>query len=318
MTRPLDYPTWTEDLAVELRSLPITHLELVTKGRRHYCINHGTGDTSIRVAYLDSPSAIVSATEAKDGLVWWSAGLAADYLLDNIGKILASAERITEYGAGIFQTFDVELSTHKRKEWYTQARKRHDEIKKEAGTLGSRVHAYIESALHAIINGDEAPPLEGDIDERITAGVEAFRAWWSSSSFHPIGVEVPVAHTHLGYAGTIDVLAINANGEYVIVDWKTSKSLHGSYLRQIGAYSLAHHVMHSPDQVTSAYLVRLGKEGDDAGSFEAVHLDAWDLAEAEQAFVSSLALYRYTKHAEAMLNDHTRTIYPAIRKESAP
>jgi hypothetical protein len=308
--RPLPYPTWTEDLAVELRSLPITHLELMTSPRRHYCVTHG----DLRVGYTDSPSAIVGATEAKDGLIWWSAGLAADYLLDNLTHIIASAHQ--EQVNPIALEFT--LSAAKRKEWYTQARKRHDEIKKEAGTLGSRVHAYIESALHAIIAGDEAPPLEGDIDERITAGVEAFRAWWESSSFHPIGVEVPVAHTHLGYAGTIDVLAINADGEYVIVDWKTSKSLHGSYLRQIGAYSLAHHVMHTPDQVTSAYLVRLGKEGDDAGSFEAVHLDAWDLAEAEQAFISSLALYRYTKHAEAMLNDHTRTIYPAIRKESAP
>lgn len=303
--RPLDYPTWTEDLAVELRSLPITHLELVTTPRRHYCITHGTGDTSIRVAYTDSPSAIVGATEAKDGLIWWGAGLAADYLLEHIDDI--SADTLSREWLA------------KRKEWYTQARKRHDEIKKEAGTLGSRVHAYIESALHAIINGDEAPPLPEEADDRIHAGIDAFRAWWESSSFHPIGVEVPVAHTHLGYAGTIDVLAINSLGEPVIVDWKTSKSLHGSYIRQIGAYSLAHHHMHSPDQVTNAYLVRLGKEGDDAGSFEAVHLDAWDLAEAEQAFISSLALARYTRKAEAMLNDHTRIIHPAIRpKEEAP
>lgn len=304
MPRTLPYPTWSADLAEQLRHLPITHLELVQEPR-HYKITHSDDDTTVTVGYTDSPSKIVGATEAAPGLIWWGAGLAADYLLDNLTTIFTEAqmhklfeEELTPYG----------LPPDRRQHWYTLARKQHDVQKKEAATTGTRVHAYIEQALRSIIDGATAPPLPENADEKITAGIEAFRSWWEQSSYHPVGVEVPVAHANLGYAGTIDVLAVNSAGEYIILDWKSSRSLHASYLRQLGAYSLAHRHLHPSDAVTQAYLVRLGKEGPDAGAFQAIHLDAWELAEAEQAFINSLALYRYTKDAERKLNDHAAYI----------
>lgn len=295
-SRDLGYPVWTPEIGGRLAEQVIVRMELVPKPARHYRLTFASGEV---VAFTDSPSKVVNETEAKPALTWWSAGLAAEYLLDNIGPLTLD-----------FHAGTADWNT-KRLAWYTEARKQHDEHKKQAATTGSAVHDLIERTLKATFCGGLAPVPPTDTPAAVLAGLAAFTAWWQSQGLHAVGIEQPIAHPLMGYAGTIDVVAIDSMGTARLVDWKTSNALRSSYLRQCGAYTLAYNWTYPDDRIDDVHLIRLGKEGVDAGQFEAVHLDEDQVREAERAFADSLRLYRYTRDADARLKAHTKETHHA-------
>lgn len=295
-SKPLPHPVWSPTIAKQLAergAVPVGQ-RLEYKPRRFYAVTYSDGTT---LAYLDSPSKVTGATEDKPGLTWWAAGLAADYLLDNAQAIMVDCLADPTYDMA-------NVPADIRERWYKEARKQHDTRKNDAAKLGNEVHNYIELCGRALFAGRAMPIRPAGISDQVAAGIDAFESWWQDQRLTVVAAEIPCCHPGLGFAGTIDAMAIDEDGHGVLIDWKTSRSLRASYTRQVGAYTLAWSSTHPDEPIVDAYIVRLGKDGDDAGKFETFHMPSSYLDDAEKAFVESLNLYRFTEDAERRIKDN--------------
>lgn len=153
----------------------------------------------------------------KPGLPYWAANVVAQYAQDNPG---ASYDEL------------------RRSPWAERDR---------AAVRGTEVHAYAEKVLH----GDEvdvpailAPYVQGAVDLMDELGVE------------PIHTEVQLASREHWYAGTADLFA-QVGEEVWLLDWKTSKSIHGSYFAQMGAYAGADFLLVDGEEIPVPHVDRI-------------------------------------------------------------
>lgn len=126
------------------------------------------------------------------------------------------------------------------KEWVenllAQASAAPDAVRNSSAAFGIRAHA----AIDAIIRGEPMPAdLAGDTE--IAPVVEGFRRWYASSGIVlcPAGDMAVYSRTYR-YAGAADCLGYRpSTGALVVLDFKTSNSIHGSYALQLAAYAHA-------------------------------------------------------------------------------
>lgn len=300
MIKPYPYDVWSTDRAIALAAagtVPVSQ-RLEAKPRRHYAVTYSDGTT---LAYEDSPSKVVGATEDKGGaMAYYGATHAADYLLDNLDDIATDAEVTIIQDPYNGMSATVRLSPEDREKWWKAARKQHTLHRDAAAQTGTDVHYYIEDMFRSIATGHTPRTTPDAISEPVRQGIEAFKAWWMQTSIEVLHTEIPVCHPGKGYAGTVDVIGRNADGWSVIIDWKTSKNIYPSHIRQVAAYSSAWSAM-GHDPILHAYIVHLVKEGPDAGKFHVHEIDGADLDAAEEAWDHSLNLYRYTTAIEKQL-----------------
>lgn len=115
-------------------------------------------------------------------------------------------------------------------------------IKKEAGQRGSRVHKAIEllvSGLPVRIDQKFENPDTG-VSEELTAdeyeAIISFANWWKTLKDPKlIASEEVVWNEKYNYAGTVD-LVLEIDGEWWIVDIKTSQNIYPSHKIQLSAY----------------------------------------------------------------------------------
>ena len=81
----------------------------------------------------------------------------------------------------------------------------------------------------------------------------------------------------------------NINGEYCVIDWKTSKAVYPEYHLQVAAYAKAVEDMYEK-KVDATYILRCDKV---TGRFEAVR--SKDIAKNFKAFLAALTLYKRLK-----------------------
>lgn len=107
---------------------------------------------------------------------------------------------------------------------------RPDKIKDEAAELGTLVHKYIDQVIQGKLPTDLTPEME--------PAVTAFIEWWKDSKIELVMGDTKVASLIHGYGGSLDALG-RQNGEYVILDWKTSGAVYDEMALQISAYKFA-------------------------------------------------------------------------------
>lgn len=157
---------------------------------------------------------------------------------------------------------------------------------KSALNIGTITHEWVESAINWKLNGGEIPKLPTQ-DEALNA-IDAFKLWVSENTVEWLSSEEKLYHRKYKYAGTLDARAI-INGEYCVIDWKTSKAVYPEYHLQVAAYARAVEDMHGKD-VDATYILRCDKA---TGRFEAVR--STEIEENFQAFIAALTLYRRLK-----------------------
>lgn len=129
---------------------------------------------------------------------------------------------------------------------------------RQAGNRGTEIHLVAELTL----NGQELPLEWVDVYQPQADAVAAFL---SDFDVNPVLWEKTVLNPEVGYAGAFDLLC-EIEGVPTIIDWKSSKSVHGKTGLQLAAYARAPYVLvnnefHPMPVVHAAGVVHLLPEG---------------------------------------------------------
>lgn len=108
-----------------------------------------------------------------------------------------------------------------------------ERVRDEAADIGKQIHACIEAYLKHGVMWDESL-----LSPEASYGLASWLAWWKESGYVASQVELVVWSLIGGYGGTIDLLIKDGDG-WILVDFKTSTSLHPSYYWQKAAYTVA-------------------------------------------------------------------------------
>lgn len=107
-----------------------------------------------------------------------------------------------------------------------------------AAVCGTLAHEMVE----AWINGENymqiivTAPL--DVGKQALNAFQMFREWHDNSKIEIISKyqEIQMVSEKYQYGGTPDAIGRNANGELVLIDWKTSNGVYSDYGLQLAAY----------------------------------------------------------------------------------
>lgn len=139
-----------------------------------------------------------------------------------------------------------------------EGRKAHVELKDKAADLGTRAHKAIDD-----ITSGNKPIITPDI----AAVVDGFLTWQASSKLKIIHGDLKLIFLWKdaaglitsGYGGSLDGLAVDENGRFVVIDYKTSNSIGDTYALQIASYCYGLKYTYGLDYVPAGYCVRFGK-----------------------------------------------------------
>lgn len=184
--------------------------------------------------------------------------------------LLKVAEHIRSYSGKQLVVDETWIEAVRKSAW-----KRDKEMLKEAGDIGTRVHA----AIDAYIDGKE--PI---LDEQTTQGYNNFLHWIKESGINLLCGDTYVGSLEMEYGGALDALGTK-DGELVLLDWKTSNALKDENALQVAAYAMAAEETFKGIKIARAFVVRFGKE--EAGDFETREVN---LESAKSAFKSALEL----------------------------
>jgi len=159
-----------------------------------------------------------------------------------------------------------------------KGKKAHRVFVKKAGEIGEQAHKWAE----AYVKGED-PQMPKD--PKVLNAVTAFLKWVKGTNVKFIKTEAMVYSKKHKYAGLLDLEA-KIDGQYAIVDYKTSKGVYNEMRYQRAAYQAAREE-ESGRKYGDGYIIRFGKED---GEFEAVRIPAKDQKKDFKAFLSALNL----------------------------
>ncbi len=171
-----------------------------------------------------SVTGILGIVDKSRPLVIWATELMRDYLLEK--------KQITE--ADIYKASTL-----------------HEEKKKEAADLGSKIHDWIEQ--HAKGKNPEMPE-----EKEVQIGVTSFLQWKEENKVSIISSERVVYSKKHDYIGKMD-LECRVNGKLCLIDIKSSNGLYNTYNLQTAAYVMADEE-ESNRKYKGRWLIRVAKE----------------------------------------------------------
>lgn len=166
--------------------------------------------------------------------------------------------------------------------------KAHQKKLREAGDIGSQIHAIIEWNLRKSLG--QAVGKEPPITEEALWGYMAWEDWSRSVKLTPLFIESTIWSVVHKYAGTADLIG-KVDGKLCVVDWKSSKgkAIYPEYKLQVAAYAKAIDEMgHGP--VESGIIVKLPK---DKETPEFVTETVSDLDEKFKVYLAVRELWQY-------------------------
>jgi len=144
--------------------------------------------------------------------------------------------------------------------------------KKSVGAIniGRAVHEWCEQAILWKLGKAEVPSMP--TDEQAANAINAFRDWVKQNEVEWLAAEQRVYSRTHKYAGTVDAVA-RVNGEFTVIDFKTSTRIYEEYYLQVAAYSKCVEDIYG-EPVDAAYILRFDK---DSGKFDADKSDNIDV-----------------------------------------
>lgn len=211
---------------------------------------------------------------SKDGLMFWAAKEAAK----------AAAQFIID-GASLDEAVD-------------RARRAHLTVRDAAADAGTLAHLYVEQYLHSgWLLPEDLFGEEDETQKKARAAFERFRAWWPTSGYEVVHLELALTDEASGYGGTVDqVLRRKSDGALIVGDLKTGKSVYDEVVMQLGAYALLLD-LHG-HKVAGALIIHSPVEGE----LSAVVVEQKMLTIGAEAFAALLCVHKSRPHLKLNLD----------------
>src|SRR3990167_3128262 len=182
----------------------------------------------------------------------------------------------------------------------------HTKHLKEAGTIGTKIHDWIEE----YIKGKKPEMPE---EKNIIIGVNGFLDWVKKIKVKFIESEILVYSKQYDFSGRLDAIAI-IDGKRYLIDYKTGTGLYNDVLLQTAAYTAAYQEM-TGNKIYGRWIIRIEKRDEDEFradmdekgrpnekylSFEAVYLDE-NKSKFEKdysAFLNLWEIFKWNKETE--------------------
>jgi len=130
-------------------------------------------------------------------------------------------------------------------------------IRDAAADVGTVAHFMAECWINKrnpeFINYDPDLIAKGELSFR------KFQRFWAESAFTLVRSEYQLVSEKHRYGGTLDVVAMDEQGDLIILDIKTSKAVYPDYHTQLAAYVNLWNENHE-NPIDRYYIVRIGKE----------------------------------------------------------
>ena len=201
--------------------------------------------------FVPAVTSVLSTTIAKQQfLMPWAVKMGAEWFKDNSEAFSQAEISIDDMVNGIKRAYK----------------------KKSAGAidLGRQVHEWCEQAILWKLGNAEVPSMP--TDEKAVNSINAFREWDKHNEVEWLAAEQRVYSRTHNYAGTVDAVA-RVNGEFAVIDFKTSARIYEEYYLQVAAYSKCVEDIYG-EPVDGAYILRFDKE---SGRFDADKSDNIDV-----------------------------------------
>jgi len=120
----------------------------------------------------------------------------------------------------------------------------------KAGNFGNRAHDAIDNYII-----DKSLPT----DQEIKPVFDGFLKWLNEHKFNIVCGDMTVGSKKYGFGGRLDALAIDKEGNYIILDWKTSNYFSKDYALQVAAYAAAFAEQYDVPLPKKCYVVKFLK-----------------------------------------------------------
>lgn len=131
----------------------------------------------------------------------------------------------------------------------------------------------------------EFPNADADVKRKAWNSYLQFQKWLANSRIQVDGHERQLVSEAHKFGGTPDATGLDADGNFVLIDWKTSNKVYGEMLIQLAAYSILIEEVEG-NVVKGAHLLRVAKE-----SADFAHHYYEDLEREKKAFLLMRELY---------------------------
>ena len=132
-----------------------------------------------------------------------------------------------------------------------QAKNKTEEIKKDAGLVGTVVHGLIEDFL-------QGKKIPNQSDKKVLNCWNLFLNWWNTQEYEVVELEKKIFSKKYNYAGTLDLVLKDKKGDLILADIKTSNHISFDYTLQLNAYRQAYEE-ETKQKISKGLIIRLPK-----------------------------------------------------------
>jgi len=132
-----------------------------------------------------------------------------------------------------------------------KAKNKTEEVKKDAGLVGTVVHGLIEDFL-------QGKKIPNQSDEKVVNCWNLFLDWWNKQEYEVVELEKKVFSKKYNYAGTLDLVLKDKQGNLILADIKTSNQISFDYTLQLNAYKEAYEE-ETKTKISKGLIIRLPK-----------------------------------------------------------
>jgi hypothetical protein len=169
---------------------------------------------------------------------------------------------------------------------------------RQAQEKGTQVHEYIQ----AVNNGREY-----ELDQEYSSYGKAYYDWFQEHDVEPVIEEKKLVNFQHGYAGRLDFYG-KLDGRFVLLDFKTSKSVRWTYGLQLAAYRKCLEDM--GHKVDAMYVVHVNPK-----KRSNIKAELHEFTTPFQVYADMLKVCRYKIAQDPYLKWEPRSDYEALKKE---
>jgi hypothetical protein len=274
---------------------------------------------------VDGVTTVVKVIDRSPALIPWAAKEVANKMLRIVPTVMHGIN-----GTGVLMVKPMTFEEFSA--LVMEAKKAPREEFEEAGDIGHMAHECLEHSIRYVLDHteDHIVRVLRNLPENTLAlnAANAAKAWMDAHNVRWLHTERKVYSRKHNYAGTMDGKALVDScsdrtccakpfkNHLSLIDWKSSNHLHVSYLYQTASYEAAEEE-EAGDDIVDRWVLRLGKNEEEAGKFEPWYMRPEDFQEDLDGFLACLALRRLLQRTEERVKYYRAGIRTAKKEAKA-